>query len=77
MPQLSCAHAISDVKRSNELSSVMNRALPGKRGPGMPLKTFEACVKDDIKCCNLKGYDPFGEVQYGTAEQLFYLLLGS
>ena len=30
------------IKRSNELSSVMHMALPGMRGRGRPLKTFEA-----------------------------------
>ena len=65
------------VKRSNELSSVMDMALLGKRGPGRPLKTFEACVKDDIKRCNLKDYDPLTivEVHYVTETKLFYPLL--
>ena len=55
------------VKRSNELSSVMDMALPGKRGRGRPLKTFEACVKDDIKRCNLKGYDPLNRENWRSA----------
>ena len=55
------------VKRSNELSSVMEMALPGKRGRGRPLKTFEACVRDDIKRCNLKGYDPLNRENWRSA----------
>ena len=55
------------VKRSNELSSVMDMALPGKRGRGRPLKTFEACVRDDIKRCNLKGYDPSNRENWRSA----------
>ena len=46
------------VRRSDDLSSVMDKALPGKRGQGRPPKTFEACVRDDIKLCNMKDVDP-------------------
>ena len=53
---------VGHVKRSDDLSSVMDMALPGKRGRGRPLKTFEVYMKVDIKLCNLKDYvyTPFG-----------------
>ena len=57
------------VKRSNELSSVMDMALPGKRSRRRPLKTFQACVEDDIKRCNLKGYDPLNREIWRSAVQ--------
>ena len=57
------------VKRSNELSSVRDMALPGKRGQGRPLKNFEACVKYDIKLCNMRGYDPLNRENWRSAVQ--------
>ena len=44
-----CLSWFGYVKHSDDLSSVMNLTLLGKRGRGRLLKTFEACVKDDIK----------------------------
>ena len=55
------------VKRSNEMSSVMDMKLPGKRGWGRPLKTFEAFVKDDIIRCNLKDYHPLNRENWRSA----------
>ena len=46
------------VRCSDDLSSVMDKALPGKRGRGRPCKTFEECVRDDIKLCNMEDVDP-------------------
>ena len=43
-----CLRRFENAKRSNELSSVMDMSLPGKRGLGRLLKTFKAYVKDDI-----------------------------
>ena len=61
MQHFSSAHAFSDgldmEKLSDDLYSIMEIALLGKRDWGWPLKTFESCVQDEIDLSNLKYYD--------------------
>ena len=40
--------------RSNgEINRVRSRPVPGRKGPGRPKKTWEECVKQDLKVCSL------------------------
>ena len=40
--------------RSNgEINRVRSRPVSGKKGPGRPKKTWEECVKQDLKVCGL------------------------
>ena len=40
--------------RSNgEINRVRSRPVPGRKGPGRPTKTWEECVKQDLKVCGL------------------------
>ena len=40
--------------RSNgEINRVRSRPVPGRKGPGRPKKTWEECVKQDLKVCGL------------------------
>ena len=42
------------VMRSNgEIDRVRSRPVPGRKGPGRPKKTWEDCVKQDLKVCGL------------------------
>ena len=42
------------VMRSNgEINRVRSRPVPGRKGPGRPKKTWEECVKQDLKVCGL------------------------
>ena len=42
------------VMRSNgEINRVWSRPVPGRKGPGRPKKTWEECVKQDLKVCGL------------------------
>ena len=42
------------VMRSNgEIKRVRSRPVPGRKGPGRPKKTWEECVKQDLKVCGL------------------------
>ena len=42
------------VMRSNgEINRVRSRPVPGRKGPGRPKKTWEECVKQDMKVCGL------------------------
>ena len=42
------------VMRSNgEINRVRSRPVPGRKGPGRPKKTWEECVKQDLKECGL------------------------
>ena len=42
------------VMRSNgEINRVRSRPVPGSKGPGRPKKTWEECVKQDLKVCGL------------------------
>ena len=42
------------VMRSNgEINRVRSRQVPGRKGPGRPKKTWEECVKQDLKVCGL------------------------
>ena len=42
------------VMRSNgEINRVRSRSVPGRKGPGRPKKTWEECVKQDLKVCGL------------------------
>ena len=42
------------VMRSNgEINRVRSRPVPGRKGPGRPKKTWEECVKQDLKVCAL------------------------
>ena len=42
------------VMRSNgEINRVRSRSVPGRKGPGRPKKTWEVCVKQDLKVCGL------------------------
>ena len=42
------------VMRSNgEIYRVRSRPVPGRKGPGRPKKTWEECVKQDLKVCGL------------------------
>ena len=40
--------------RSNgEINRVRSRPVPGRKGPGRPKKTWDECVKQDLKVCGL------------------------
>ena len=40
--------------RSNgEINRVRSRPVPGTKGPGRPKKTWNECVKQDLKVCRL------------------------
>ena len=42
------------VMRSNgEINRVRSRPVPGRKGPGRPKKTWDQCVKQDLKVCGL------------------------
>ena len=42
------------VMRSNgEINRVRSRPVPGRKGPGRPKKTWDECVKQDLKVCGL------------------------
>ena len=42
------------VMRSNgEINMVRSRPVPGRKGPGRPKKTWDECVKQDLKVCGL------------------------
>ena len=42
------------VMRSNgEINRGRSRPVPGRKGPGRPKKTWEKCVKQDLKVCGL------------------------
>ena len=42
------------VMRSNgEINRARSRPVPGRKGPGRPKKTWEECVKRDLKVCGL------------------------
>ena len=42
------------VMRSNgEINRVRSRPVPGRKGPGWPKKTWDECVKQDLKVCGL------------------------
>ena len=42
------------VMRSNgEINRVRFRPVPGRKGPGLPKKTWDECVKQDLKVCGL------------------------
>ena len=42
------------VMRSNcEINRVRSRPVPGRKGPGRPKKTWDGCVKQDLKVCGL------------------------
>ena len=36
-----------------EINRVRSRPVPGRKGPGRPKKTWEECVKQDLKVCGL------------------------
>ena len=42
------------VMRSNDaINRVRSRPVPGRKGPGRPKKTWDECVKQDLKVCGL------------------------
>ena len=42
------------VMHSNgEINRVRSRPVPGRKGPGRPMKTWNECVKQDLKVCGL------------------------
>ena len=42
------------VMRSNgEINRVRSKPVPGRKGPGRPKKTWDECVKQDLKVCGL------------------------
>ena len=44
------------VMRSNgEINRVRSRPVPERKGPGRPRKTWDECVKQDLKVCGLSG----------------------
>ena len=46
------------VMRSNgEINRVRSRAVPGRKSPGWPKKTWDECVKQDLKVCGLSEAD--------------------
>ena len=46
------------VMHSNgEINRVRSRPVPGRKGPGWPKKTWEECVKQDLKVCGLSEAD--------------------
>ena len=46
------------VQRSDNLHSAMDLQVSGKKKRGGQAKTWEACIKHDIKRCHLKDVDP-------------------
>ena len=46
------------VQRSDDLRSAMDLQVSGQKKRGGQLKTWEACVRSDIKLCNLQSVDP-------------------
>ena len=55
------------VMRSNgEINRVRSRPVPGRKGPGRPKKTWDECVKQDLKVCGLS--------EAGTQDRLSYIL---
>ena len=38
---------------NGEINRVRSRPVPGRKGPGRPKKTWEECVKQDLKVCGL------------------------
>ena len=64
------------VMRSNgEINRVRSRPVPGRKGPGRPKKTWEECVKQDLKVCGLSEagtQDRFSEVNRITNIPIVY-----
>ena len=45
---------LGHVMHSNsEINRVRSRPVPGRKGPGRPKKTWDECVKQDLKACGL------------------------
>ena len=38
---------------NGEINRVRSRPVPGRKGPGRPKKTWDECVKQDLKVCGL------------------------
>ena len=41
------------IRSNGEINRVRSRPVPGRKGPGRPKKTWEECVKQDLKVCGL------------------------
>ena len=41
------------MRSSGEINRVRSRPVPGRKGPGQPKKTWDECVKQDLKVCGL------------------------
>ena len=41
------------MRSNDEINKVRSRPVPGRKGPGRPKKTWEECVKQDLKVCGL------------------------
>ena len=41
------------MRSSGEINRVRSRPIPGRKGPGRPKKTWDECVKQDLKVCDL------------------------
>ena len=41
------------MRSSGEINRVRSRPIPGSKGPGRPKKTWDECVKQDLKVCGL------------------------
>ena len=55
------------VKRSDDLCSIMDMELPGRRGRGTPLMTWLERVRRDIAFCNLQHADPLDRSSWRCA----------
>ena len=56
------------VMRSNgEINRVRSRPVPGRKGPGWPKKTWEECVKQDLKVCGLSEAGTQGRLSWRSS----------
>ena len=56
------------VMRSNgEINRVRSRPVPGRKGPGRPKKTWDECVKQDLKVCGLSEAGTQDRVSWGSS----------
>ena len=56
------------VMRSNcKINRVRSRPVPGKKGPGRPKKTWDECVKQDLKLCGLSEAGPQDRVSWRSS----------
>ena len=53
LKEMSLSHTFAFIPGYPSLLRVRSRPVPGRKGPGRPKKTWDECVKQDLKVCGL------------------------